>query len=146
MLYLNIGINLGFLKKEKKQYQVYIEREVLTKLNHPGVIKIFFSFQDKNRLYFVLEFCQGGEFSDFLKIYSIHSLVGNYLYLKNIILLENIDIDIIKYYSAELISIVEYLHQNGIAHRDLKVLETNRFLIQIFYSYVYFSFTSPKIL
>ena len=40
------------------------------KLSHPNLIKLFFSFQDKYKLYFVLEYCDGGEFSDFLKINS----------------------------------------------------------------------------
>lgn len=39
---------------------------MLTKLNHPNVVKMFFSFQDKNKLFFVLELIAGGEFSEFL--------------------------------------------------------------------------------
>lgn len=71
--------------QEKKQYQVYIEREVLMKMSHPNLIKLFFSFQDKYKLYFVLEYCEGGEFSDFLKINSISILYSVYgVFLFNI--------------------------------------------------------------
>ncbi len=38
------------------------------KLNHPNVIKLYSSFQDAAKLYFVLEFVSGGEFSDYLRI------------------------------------------------------------------------------
>ena len=40
------------------------------KLNHPNLIKLYYSFQDKAKLYFVIEYCSGGEFSDFLRIHS----------------------------------------------------------------------------
>lgn len=46
------------------------------KMSHPNLIRLFFSFQDKYKLYFVLEYCEGGEFSDFLKINSSHSLTS----------------------------------------------------------------------
>lgn len=56
------------LAKERKEYQAMVERELLTQINHPGIIKINSSFQDPNRLYFVLELCEGGAFKDFLKL------------------------------------------------------------------------------
>jgi len=38
------------------------------KLNHPNIIKLYSSFQDKMKLYFVLEYVSGGEFSDYLRV------------------------------------------------------------------------------
>jgi len=95
-------IDKNFLRKEQKQYQVYMEREVLLKLNHPNIIKLYSSFQDKSKLYFVLEYCPGGEFSDYLRVQ--RQLIKEQ----------------IKFYAAEIISIIEYLHANGVAHRDMK--------------------------
>lgn len=60
-----------FCEKEKKEYQVYIEKEVLMKLSHPNLPKLYYSFQDEAKLYFVMEFCEKGEFSDFLRINSL---------------------------------------------------------------------------
>ena len=40
------------------------------KFSHPGLPKLVYSFQDKYRLYFVMEYLEGGEFSDFLLLNS----------------------------------------------------------------------------
>eukprot|EP01016_Furgasonia_blochmanni_P055827 TRINITY_DN9404_c0_g1_i7.p1 TRINITY_DN9404_c0_g1~~TRINITY_DN9404_c0_g1_i7.p1 ORF type:complete len:557 (-),score=52.58 TRINITY_DN9404_c0_g1_i7:651-2321(-) len=95
-------IDKNFLSKEKKQYQVYVEREVLTKLRHPNVIKLYYSFQDRHKLYFVVELMDGGEFSDYLRVH------------------RKLEKDQIRFYAAEITNILEYLHSKGIAHRDLK--------------------------
>ena len=42
------------LEKEEKVYQALVEKELLKKMNHPGVVTLFSSFQDKRNVYFVL--------------------------------------------------------------------------------------------
>lgn len=54
------------LKREEKEYQAIVEKELLTRIEHPGVIKILASFQDADNLYFVLELCEGGDFKDLI--------------------------------------------------------------------------------
>ena len=44
-----------------------VERNILVRLNHPFVVKLYNSFQDKKKLYFVLEFCAGGELFNLLQ-------------------------------------------------------------------------------
>ena len=95
-------INKNFLEKLNKEHEVHIEKYVLTKLNHPNIIKLNKTFQDKRHLYFVLEFCQNKDLSSLIK------LIGN------------LDYKLIKYYSAEILSGLTYMHKNGIYHRDLK--------------------------
>jgi len=51
-----------------------------------------------------MEYCEGGEFSRFIKDYE-----------------DSINTNVIKVYVAEIVLILEYLHRNGIVHRDLKV-------------------------
>jgi len=82
---------------------VLVEKEVLTRLDFVGVIKLFDSFKDKTNLYFCLEYVEGGEFKEYLDL--------NFKLL---------NLNIIKFYSAEIALIIEYLHSKGIAHRDLK--------------------------
>ena len=59
-------LNKNQLVKEKKQYQVFIEKEVLQRLNFVGVIKLLHSFQDKESLYFGIEYCEGGDFASYI--------------------------------------------------------------------------------
>ena len=91
------------LMKEAKEYQAFIEKELLRRIEHPGIIKLAKSFQDPKNLYFVLEFCHGGDFTNFIRLN--HHLLTNEMRV---------------FYISEIVSILEYLHTNGITHRDLK--------------------------
>lgn len=53
--------------QEKKEYQVFIEKEVLKRLNYVGVITLFTQFQDKDNLYFVIEFVDNGNFKNYVE-------------------------------------------------------------------------------
>jgi serine/threonine protein kinase len=53
-----------FITKENKISYVKMERIVLDQLDHPGVIRLFFTFQDTYSLYMALESCEGGELFD----------------------------------------------------------------------------------
>lgn len=48
-------------KIEKKKQGKFIQRErdVLIKIDHPFLIKFFYSFQNERKLYFILEYCPG---------------------------------------------------------------------------------------
>ena len=45
-----------------------IEKEVVATLTHPMVYKLEFTFQDKENLYFGLEYCKGGSLAEFLEL------------------------------------------------------------------------------
>jgi 3-phosphoinositide dependent protein kinase-1 len=53
-----------FITKENKTAYVKLERIVLDQLEHPGIVKLFFTFQDTQSLYMALESCEGGELFD----------------------------------------------------------------------------------
>ena len=42
------------------------EIEILKKLDHPNVLKLYEFYEDKKRFYLVLELCSGGELYDTL--------------------------------------------------------------------------------
>ncbi|XP_076926326.1 serine/threonine-protein kinase AtPK2/AtPK19-like [Bidens hawaiensis] len=78
------------------------ERDILTKIDHPFIVQLRYSFQTKYRLYLVLDFVNGGHL--FFQLYH-HGLFRE---------------DLARIYTAEMVSAVSHLHANGIMHRDLK--------------------------
>ncbi|KAI8852504.1 kinase-like domain-containing protein [Chytridium lagenaria] len=88
--------------KEKKTKYVTIEKEVLHRMSHPFIIKLFYTFQTQNSLYFVLEYASKGDLQGALRK------------------LGKMDIHVSKFYTAEVLTGVDHLHKNGIIHRDLK--------------------------
>lgn len=88
-------------KKNNIQY-MKSERDILTKLNHPFIVILYFAFQSNTKLFLVMDFLQGGELFFHLK-------------KKGIILEKEV-----KFYVSELILGIDFLHQNHIIHRDLK--------------------------
>ncbi|KAF7825405.1 serine/threonine-protein kinase AtPK2/AtPK19-like [Senna tora] len=95
------------MRKDKimeKNHAEYMkaERDILTKIEHPFVVQLRYSFQTKYRLYLVLDFVNGGHL--FFQLYH-HGLFRE---------------DLARIYAAEIVSAVSHLHANGIMHRDLK--------------------------
>ncbi|KAI9676599.1 MAG: pkb-activating kinase-like protein [Bathelium mastoideum] len=89
--------------KEKKVKYVNIEKDTLNRLgDHPGVVRLYYTFQDERSLYFVLDLATGGELLSHLKK------------------MTTFDIECARFYSAEILDAVDYMHTRGIIHRDLK--------------------------
>ncbi|XP_073105524.1 3-phosphoinositide-dependent protein kinase 2 isoform X1 [Elaeis guineensis] len=91
-----------FIMKENKISYVKLERIVLDQLDHPGIVRLFFTFQDAYSLYMALESCEGGELFD------------------QITRKKCLSEDEARFYAAEVIDALEYLHGLGLIHRDIK--------------------------
>ncbi|KAJ7970526.1 3-phosphoinositide-dependent protein kinase [Quillaja saponaria] len=90
-----------FITKENKTAYVKLERIVLDQLDHPGIVPLFFTFKI-HFLYMALESCEGGELFD--------------LITRKARLAE----DEARFYAAELVDALEYIHSLGMIHRDIK--------------------------
>ncbi|WWC68385.1 uncharacterized protein I206_102310 [Kwoniella pini CBS 10737] len=69
---------------------------------HPGVIRLHSTFNDSTSLYFVLDLASNGEMTTYIRKYG------------------SLDLASAKYYSAQLIDTIEFMHEKGVVHRDLK--------------------------
>ena len=99
--------------KEKKEKSVMMERKILHGLSHPLIIKTYFSFQDSSSLYICLDLCLGGDLLGYInKNKEANEKKG--------IIGRACDIISTKFYIAEIIEALYYLHGNQIIHRDLK--------------------------
>ncbi|EGC33816.1 hypothetical protein DICPUDRAFT_36122, partial [Dictyostelium purpureum] len=95
-------LNKKLVIKEKKAKYVNTEKTILDSLEHPNIVKLFYTFQDEINLYFILEYCPNGDLLDQIKIAGCFQ------------------ISVAQFYAAEILIALEYLHSRGIAHRDLK--------------------------
>ncbi|CAL9729545.1 serine/threonine-protein kinase Pkh2p [Monosporozyma unispora] len=96
-------LNKEYLIKQKKVKYVNIEKNALQRVNNSNsIIKLYFTFQDETSLYFLLEYAPNGDFLSLLKKYG------------------SLNEDVVRYYSAQIIDAIGYLHSKGIIHRDMK--------------------------
>mmetsp|Transcript_8664 Transcript_8664/g.19043 ORF Transcript_8664/g.19043 Transcript_8664/m.19043 type:complete len:611 (-) Transcript_8664:387-2219(-) len=98
---------LKVLKKDNiiKRNQVEhtrTERNVLGYVKHPFIVGLNMAFQSKHKLYFVLDYCAGGELFFHL------GKLGKFPEPRA------------KIYAAEIVLAIDYVHQLGIIYRDLK--------------------------
>ncbi|ADV19346.1 serine/threonine-protein kinase nrc-2, putative [Cryptococcus gattii WM276] len=90
--------------KRNKIKRALAEQEILATANHPFIVTLFHSFQSQDYLFFVLDYCMGGEF-----FRALQTRPGKCLSEEHA-----------KFYAAEVTAALEYLHLNGYIYRDLK--------------------------
>lgn len=81
---------------------VKAERNVLAEVHNPYIVKLFYSFQDEEHLYLVMEYLPGGD-------------VMTLLMRKDILSEEET-----RFYMAETVLAIEAIHKHNYIHRDIK--------------------------
>ena len=88
--------------KRNQVAHVKAERDILAEADNEWVVKLYYSFQDRDNLYFVMDYVPGGD------------LMG--LLIKLGIFEESLA----KFYISELVVAIESVHKMGFIHRDIK--------------------------
>lgn len=78
------------------------ERNVLSTIDHPFIVKLRFAFQNSQNLFLIMDYCPGGDLGEYLEEESRFAERRTKIYI------------------AEVILALEELHKNNIIFRDLK--------------------------
>eukprot|EP00735_Rhodelphis_limneticus_P007646 TRINITY_DN20230_c0_g1::TRINITY_DN20230_c0_g1_i1::g.30313::m.30313 TRINITY_DN20230_c0_g1::TRINITY_DN20230_c0_g1_i1::g.30313 ORF type:complete len:514 (-),score=40.82,sp/P28178/PK2_DICDI/46.39/6e-106,Pkinase/PF00069.20/2.9e-68,Pkinase_Tyr/PF07714.12/1.1e-31,PX/PF00787.19/6.9e-18,APH/PF01636.18/9.8,APH/PF01636.18/0.002,Kinase-like/PF14531.1/1.1e+02,Kinase-like/PF14531.1/0.0017,Pkinase_C/PF00433.19/9.6,Pkinase_C/PF00433.19/0.3 TRINITY_DN20230_c0_g1_i1:290-1831(-) len=101
-LYAMKVLKKDFVLQKGQAERTRYEREVLAHAKHPFIVHLHYAFQTDEKLFFVMDYCPGGELFFHLKRYG------------------SFDEHIARFFAAELVLALEYLHRLGIVYRDLK--------------------------
>lgn len=88
--------------KRNQVAHVKAERDILAEADNEWVVKLYYSFQDSDILYFVMDYIPGGDLMSLL------------------IKLGIFEESLARFYIAELTCAVESVHKMGFIHRDIK--------------------------
>lgn len=96
------SLSKSVLQKQKQLKYAISECKIMKQLNHPFIVPLYYAFQTPKYLYLVLELCSNGD------LFGLMEKKGK------------IEEQVAKFYLAEIILALEYLHGCGILYRDLK--------------------------
>ena len=92
--------------KIKNLEQFQREIDILIKADHPNIIKLYEIFESARSIYLIMEECKGGEVFDRILEHIQNRHMYSEKHAANIF--------------QQIISAIEYCHNNNICHRDLK--------------------------
>jgi len=96
-------LNKEHVVQQDETEHILTEKRVLTQgIKHPFLVGVHYCFQTNDKLYFVLDYINGGELFFHLQRESTFSE------------------DRVRFYAAEIILALEFLHNIGVVYRDLK--------------------------
>ena len=90
--------------QRNKVSHVTTEKDILLTTRHPFLVHLYWSFATTSCFYFIMDFCQGGDM-----YFTLQHSPGKCL-----------PEETSKFYLAEVVLALEYLHLNQIIYRDLK--------------------------
>nr|AML77886.1 putative LOV domain-containing protein [Eremosphaera viridis] len=90
--------------ERNKVHRVLTEKHILSAVDHPFVATSYGSIQTDTHLHFLLEYCSGGE------LYSLLSAQPKKRFKEAVV----------RFYGAEVLLVLQYVHMLGFIYRDLK--------------------------
>ncbi len=99
-LYAMKVLKKGEIIRRNQVEHTMTERRILESINHPFVVKMDYAFQSETKLFFVLEYCPGGELFFYL------SQIGRFKE------------DAARFYASNMLLAIEHLHKENIIYRE----------------------------
>lgn len=91
--------------------EIKMERRLLSRLRgHPNLVELYHAFQDHDSLYYLLEYCPGGEVWQRLQL---RTRTGALVSV-------GVAPSLARFWTAEVAAALEFLHGKGVVHRDVK--------------------------
>ena len=108
-LYATKKISLSIISQEPI-FNKYLQNEIiiLKQVRHPNIVKLYDVKIKPDYIYLVMEYCNGG---------SLLEALNSYKRINGAPFTEKI----VQFLMKQILSAVDYLHKNGIIHRDLKL-------------------------
>ena len=103
----DVPVAIKILKKKaavemKQVHHLKNEKAILEKIQHPGIVQLYSTFQDPSHVFMILAYISGGEMFKYLRD------DGHFCPART------------KIYAAEIFLALEFLHRHNIIYRDLK--------------------------
>ncbi len=97
--------------------EVFRERNLLAMLHHDRICNSYFAFQDKKRLYLIMDLALGGDLR-----YQLQNTKDGKPFPE----------EQVRFYTAQLVAALEYVHSQQVIHRDIKpeniILDSNGYI------------------
>lgn len=95
-------VKKSMLNEKRRLDQIILEKDVMLDLKHPLIAELKATFESAHHLNFLMDFYPGGELFFHLQQRRFNEEES-------------------RYYFCEILLVLEYLHENNILYRDLKV-------------------------
>ena len=89
------------LKKHKKTEEALMERHLLSRINHPNIVRLISSLSSPTKFYLITELCVKGELWQLCRGWGHPE-------------------DLVKIFVIQVCRAMQYIHRAGIVHRDIK--------------------------
>ena len=108
------AINKKRTNKEKMQVNIQLEKNILLKIDHPFIVKLVKCLEDKENIYFLMEYLKGKELFEVIRDIGL------------------LNKEQTNFYIASMLIAINYLHTKKIIYRDIKpeniIVERNGYI------------------
>ena len=96
------AISKDRINLEQMESNIHLEKNILLKIDHPFIVKMVKSIEDKKNIYFLMEYLKGKELFDVIRDIGL------------------LNKEQTNFYIASMLIAIDYLHSRKIIYRDIK--------------------------